>query len=566
MHWFKNRKTMTKLMLGFALMVLLVISVGYQGIRGIGLLGNQMKVLYNREALGLAALRQANVEMNKLSLEVTRAVLESTFDMSRLEQHIQNVKAYDAAFSKAFGDYRKGIHQTEQKDQASEVEKLFQSLRSKQEQILELAKAARASEAQVALIETDVLAGDIEARMGKLGDAKFDLMKHSAESAEDTYRETTVFVVGAIAVACLLALGIGYLLARLITQALMQVVTKAEQAASGDLTVQVELESQDELGQMGQALNRMLAQFRESMAQVQQAAQHVLSAVQQLAAGSGQLNSGAQEQASSLEETAASLEEMTATVKQNAENARQANQLAVSARAGAEQGGAVVKDAVAAMGGITRSSKKIAEIISTIDEIAFQTNLLALNAAVEAARAGEQGRGFAVVASEVRALAQRAAASSKEIKGLITDSVTKVEEGANLVNRSGETLTEIVTGVKKVADLIAEIAAASSEQAQRIEQVNKAVMQMDEVTQQNAAQTEEFSSTAQTLAAQAEELSAQVAQFKLAGTAPSDQPSAVGTNPPGKVVDLKPKSRVIPLKAVKSATGTDRRRGDFEEF
>ncbi|HYL81217.1 MAG TPA: methyl-accepting chemotaxis protein, partial [Candidatus Acidoferrum sp.] len=306
---------MTKLMLGFALMVLLVMSVGYQGIRGIALLGNQMEVLYNRDALGLAALRQANLEMHKLSLEVTRAVLESTVDLSRLGQRLESVKSYDLAFSKAFGEYRKGIDQSQQKEQASEVEKLFQGLRSKQEQVLDLAKAARASEAQAALIETDALAGDIEARMGKLGEAKFDLMKNSGAAAEDTYRGTMVFVVGAVAVACLLALGIGYLLARLITQALLQVVTKAEKAAAGDLTVQVELESEDELGQMGQALNRMLARFRESMAQVQQAAQHVLSAAQQLAAGSQQLNSGAQEQASSLEETAASLEQMTGSVK-----------------------------------------------------------------------------------------------------------------------------------------------------------------------------------------------------------------------------------------------------------
>jgi methyl-accepting chemotaxis protein len=183
----------------------------------------------------------------------------------------------------------------------------------------------------------------------------------------------------------------------------------------------------------------------------------------------------------------------------------------------AERGDTVVRGAVAAMQAITTSSKRIAEIITTIDEIAFQTNLLALNAAVEAARAGEQGRGFAVVAGEVRALAQRSAIASKEIKALITDSVAKVEEGATLVTQSGSTLTEIVTGIKKVADLIAEISAASSEQAQGIEQVNKAVTQMDTATQQTAAQTEEISSTAQTLAAQAEELSALVAQFQIEG-------------------------------------------------
>ena len=200
------------------------------------------------------------------------------------------------------------------------------------------------------------------------------------------------------------------------------------------------------------------------MSQVQQAAHQTASAAQQLGRRVGAaVSSGAQEQASSLEETAASLEEMTATVKQNADNARQANQMAVGARdAPPRRAGRWSRRPSAAMEAITRSSKQIAEIITTIDEIAFQTNLLALNAAVEAARAGEQGRGFAVVAREVRALAQRSAAASKEIKALITDCVAKVEEGAKLVNQSGETLTEIVAGVKKVADLIAEITAASA--------------------------------------------------------------------------------------------------------
>ena len=255
--------------------------------------------------------------------------------------------------------------------------------------------------------------------------------------------------------------------------------------------------------------------FTRAIVDVDDISNSVASASQQLAAASEQLSSGAQQSASSLEETASSLEEITATVRQNADNADQANQLANSSRETAEKGGAVVAQAVDAMGEINRSSRKIADIITTIDEIAFQTNLLALNAAVEAARAGEQGRGFAVVAGEVRNLAQRSASAAREIKGLIEDSVQKVETGSELVNKSGETLGAIVTSVKRVTDIVAEIAAASREQTVGIEQINKAVAQMDQVTQSNASQTEEMSGTAVALSGQAEQLQTVVAQFNL---------------------------------------------------
>jgi methyl-accepting chemotaxis protein len=341
----------------------------------------------------------------------------------------------------------------------------------------------------------------------------------------------------------------------------------------GDLTQRLSVHGRDEMADLGTYFNQFMDTLHTLIGRVRATTQAVASASQQLAAGSGQLSSGAQEQASSLEETAASLEQMTATINQNADNARQANQMASAAREAAEQGGVIVQDAVAAMGGITEASRKIQEIITTIDEIAFQTNLLALNAAVEAARAGEQGRGFAVVASEVRALAQRSATASKEIKALITETAQKVESGSELVIQTGDGLTAIVTQVKKVADLIAEITAASTEQSQGIEQINKAVTAMDSVTQQNAAQTEELSSTSQALAGQAEELQAQVGQFRLSGAAIGGQPSAVGAGPAGNVIPLKAKrpggrvtTKAGAMIAVPAATGTADRAGRFEEF
>jgi methyl-accepting chemotaxis protein len=243
----------------------------------------------------------------------------------------------------------------------------------------------------------------------------------------------------------------------------------------------------------------------------------ITTAAQEIAQGNADLSQRTEEQASSLEETASSMEELTSTVRQNAENAKQANQLAVNASDIAVKGGKVVNEVVETMSSISASSKKIVDIISVIDGIAFQTNILALNAAVEAARAGEQGRGFAVVASEVRNLAQRSAAAAKEITALIDDSVNKVDSGSKQVDQAGATMAEIVQAVKRVTDIMSEIAAASNEQSSGIEQVNKAITQMDEVTQQNAALVEEAAAAAEAMQGQSEVLMQAVSVFKLNG-------------------------------------------------
>jgi methyl-accepting chemotaxis protein len=285
--------------------------------------------------------------------------------------------------------------------------------------------------------------------------------------------------------------------------------------AAGDFTRAVPDLGGDAVGRMAAELNRAIASVQATLAGVRAVSDQLADASGQMSAAGEEIAAGAQEQASGLEETASTLEEITATVRQNADSAQQARQLASGSREVAEKGGQVVGAAVEAMAAIDQSSKRIADIIGTIDEIAFQTNLLALNAAVEAARAGEQGRGFAVVAAEVRNLAQRSATAAKEIKALIQDSVRKVEAGTDLVNRSGATLHEIVTSVKRVTDIVTEIAAASREQTTGIEQVNKAVAQMDAVTQRNASQTEEMSATAAALTGQAAQLRDLVGQFRL---------------------------------------------------
>ncbi|MEP6933390.1 MAG: methyl-accepting chemotaxis protein [Nitrospirota bacterium] len=288
--------------------------------------------------------------------------------------------------------------------------------------------------------------------------------------------------------------------------------------AQGDLTEQMTSACEGDLEQIKVSLNGAITNLTTTLTTVRVTADSVAMGAEEITKGNEDLSQRTSEEASSLEETSSAMEEMTSTVKQNADNAKQANQLAIAARDIANKGGAVTTKAVEAMGEINKSSKKIADIITVIDEIAFQTNLLALNAAVEAARAGEHGRGFAVVAAEVRNLAQRSATAAKEIKGLINESIQRVTDGSELVNQSGKTLAEIVGSVKRVTDIMAEITAASEEQAIGIDQVNKAIMQMDETTQQNAALVEEATSASQSMKEQARELIRQVEIFKVSGT------------------------------------------------
>ena len=342
-----------------------------------------------------------------------------------------------------------------------------------------------------------------------------------------------------------------------------------------DLTQKIPVQRMDEIGHTAVAFNKLLEQIAGVIDTVRAATSAVGTASQQIASGTGDLSNRTSSQAASLEETAASMEQLTSTVGQNADNARQANQLARSASDVAAQGGSVVEQVVVTMGSINESSRKIVDIISVIDGIAFQTNILALNAAVEAARAGEQGRGFAVVATEVRNLAQRSAAAAKEIKALIDDSVEKVGSGTKLVEQAGSTMNEVVSSIKQVTDIVGEISAATQEQNDGIAQVHQSITQMDETTQQNSALVEQTAAAAQTLRDQADALERVVSAFTIGaqqvGYTPPPARPAVRSAPVAKKLPPKPvaKAAAKPLaspaqKAKTTAAATSS--GEWEEF
>jgi len=341
-----------------------------------------------------------------------------------------------------------------------------------------------------------------------------------ADHASNSLTTATYVMIVGLAVALILGVILAWFTTRNITTPVGAAGAAVGLVAQGDLRVTVErsmLERGDELGEMLGDVQKMADNLGNTVREVASAAETVASSASEISQGNQDLSQRTQQQASAIEETASAIEEMTSSVKQNAENSRQANELAKKTATMATEGGESVGRTMTAMEAVTESSKKIADIINVVNEIAFQTNLLALNAAVEAARAGEAGRGFAVVAGEVRNLAGRSASAAKEIQGLITDSVGKVEQGNELVTESGRILGEIITNVKAVADTVAEITASTQEQAQGIDEVNKAVTQMDEGVQQNAALLEEAASSSEQMASAAEELRSQMRQFKPRG-------------------------------------------------
>ncbi|NYE62875.1 methyl-accepting chemotaxis protein [Duganella sp. 1224] len=548
---FSKMKVGTKLISGFSLVAVVGAIVACIGIVSMSKLNSAADAMYREDLLGLSYIKEANINL----IYAGRA--RTTFLAATSAEERARVRADVGKYLDAMDDY------------LAKAKPLFVSAEGQRllsEYTAPAAEYRRVIGAALDLAEREPLAQRADdtnrahtlARaqadnLDKLFDGMTDLKEaRAAAKAQDT-AQLYHFSLTLMIVLVLGSLAAGLLLGALITRALTRqlggepaaVAAVAGKIAGGDLTVDVTVRHDDNRSVL-YAMKAMRDSLGGIVGQVRSGTDTIATASAQIASGTQDLSARTEQQAGALEETASSMEQLTSTVKANADHARQANELARSASTVAQKGGAMVDEVIGTMGAINASSGKMADIIGTIDGIAFQTNILALNAAVEAARAGEQGRGFAVVASEVRTLAQRSAAAAKEIKQLIDDSVGKVGDGARQVDQAGVTMREIVASIQRVTDIMADIQAASHEQTTGIEQINQAIVQMDQVTQQNAALVEESAAASEAMQEQARKLAELVSVFRLAQGASASAPAPAPA-------PARPTARAVPKMAAKAA-------------
>ncbi|MDB4945709.1 MAG: hypothetical protein JWP97_5243 [Labilithrix sp.] len=543
---------MSKQVVGFAIMVLLLATTAWVTLSVAAKTNATLSMMYDRDMVGLDVARRGQVERLAVADSYRQALLEHEADkrVARTREMEEAVRRFD----KIIDDLEAVTTRPDQRTRLSSARKGMAEYAAAIRATLDAWSASPANGYALSVTAND-LGVKVAAILDEFIKAKWAIGREHFDKSKAEHKHGVEVAVALTALSVAIAIVVAFVVGRSIASPLKTVVDVLERLARGDLGGRLELDRGDEVGLMAKALNGSLESVSATLAGVREVSFLVSDASARLADTTRHLAGGAQEQAAALEETAASLEEIGTTVKENTAKAERAAQLANGARDTAVRGGVVVGSAVSAMDEIARASKKIADILLTIDEIAFQTNLLALNAAVEAARAGEQGRGFAVVAAEVRSLAQRTGSAAKDIRVLIADSSTKVAAGTEQVNASGRTLEEIVSAVKQVTDVVAEIAAASRAQNMGIDHVNVAVTQIDQVTQRNAAETEELSTTAASLSDKSAQLQELVDVFQLAGSAMDAAPVArpASLAPPPRRRAPKPVSAVMRTRKIAPA-------------
>jgi methyl-accepting chemotaxis protein len=510
MRAFEDLKISVRLWLAFAVLIALSVFVGMLGINRLKAQHEELVYINEDRMPKLVWLNQIAGNVHLAAREMRNAVIWQ--EPAKVEQSLQTVLQTRERIGAVLEELTPQVRGERGRSHLAQVIEQRNAFVQLQQAFIDAQRAGDRA-AAVKLLEEKLNAQQnayIQA-VSDFRDFIMELIDAGAKASEETSRQATLFVLALLGTSVVL----GALLAWWITRSINEAVAVAERVAQGDLASCIEVRSRNETGRLLAALKAMNESLVGIVQTVRSGSDSIATGSAQIASGNADLSQRTEEQASALQQTAASMEQLGSTVRQNVDNARQANQLALSASTVAVKGGEVVGQVVGTMKGINDSSKKIVDIISVIDGIAFQTNILALNAAVEAARAGEQGRGFAVVASEVRNLAQRSADAAREIKSLITASVARVEQGSALVDQAGATMAEVVKSIRRVTDIMGEISSASSEQSQGVSQVGEAVSQMDQVTQQNAALVEESAAAAESLKQQAQQLVSAVAVFKL---------------------------------------------------
>jgi methyl-accepting chemotaxis protein-1 (serine sensor receptor) len=573
----------TRLIGTMTLLGLLIILIGARGIQTLRTSNDVLKDVYSNAMVSMKSLYESQIQVDRTRLTLDRVALQP--DAANVPETLKRAQDFLDGSEKLWQKYLSLPFGEGEKQLADQVGAQRQALIKDGIQATQKALTDKndAEVRRLVLSEVPRLFRLYADSSEALSTYQLNSTAKQYQLSQDAYQRNLLLATVAVVAGIVLAGVSGLLLLRAVMRPLDQALGHFTAIADGNLVNRIELGRQDEMGALLRGLEKMQTRLAGTVSSVREGSDAIATASNEIAAGNMDLSRRTEQQAASLEETASSLEELTSTVRQNADNARQANELASSASGIAVKGGELVTRVIDTMGAITASSDKIADIIGVIDGIAFQTNILALNAAVEAARAGEQGRGFAVVATEVRALAQRSAAAAKDIKQLITDSVSHVGSGSMLVNEAGATMQEIVGSVHRVREIIGEISAAGREQEIGIEQINTAVIEMDNVTQQNAALVEEAAAASQAMQEQAVKLAAMVSVFQVnaaSATAVKPAPAAPvnkATPPVRAAVVAKPRlappKRVAPVRAapVKPA-GTPSRtpRGDdsqdWEEF
>ena len=558
----KNMRIGQRLALGFGVVICLLLTLAGLSYLRISSLNQEVGKMVDVRYPKTVVANTIKADVN----EATRSMLNVLVmtDPSQIAKELANIQARNASATKAIAE----LNATTLDPKAVEILKAIGVIRERfipgQASFIDLINEDKKDDAMVKFMFS------LRAQQGKYFEQldKFIAYQNAemvaAGKEASALTERTQLMILALSLgAAVISLVVAFLATRSITRPLNEAVGVAQRVADGDLTSEIVVGSTDETGQMMEALKFMNDSLIRIVAEVRTGTVSIAEASSEIARGNLDLSARTEQQASSLGQTSRSMHELTSTVQQNADNARQANQLAAKASEVAVRGGSVVSNVIETMGSITASSKKIVDIIGVIDGIAFQTNILALNAAVEAARAGEQGRGFAVVAAEVRNLAQRSAAAAKEIKALIGDSVGKVREGSSLVEQAGVTMEEVVASVRRVTDIMGEITSASQEQSAGIAQVNSTILEMDETTQQNASLVEEAAAAAASMQDQAANLARVVSVFKL-----DDNALSFIAPPEPSVSTEMPRPALRKETAVAPALQTSGKQGasDWEEF